>query len=184
MGDACESRAIDHKFFDLENVSEPVPMVQAKREADIFLPVCDQCLAWLMGNHEYGVQKYVNMTRVICEALCAKGVEDSQERWARAQRIYGGMAARLTLNDTKGQRIGKVYLQHKTRTRFVSRAKDPEQRRANKMASVKESLVNKASDCHVMACAHAHQLLVVPPSHIMGIADNGEELESLFLDDT
>lgn len=171
LGDATESRTIDHKFFDLDNTELSIPMLQVKAEAAQFKPIAPKCLAWLMGNHEWSVSKTLDMT---AEILTKMKIPDR----------HGGLACKLLLSDEKtGETICKVYLQHKTRGRFVSQAKDHEQRVANIRASVKISLMHKACDCHLMVCGHAHQVVVVPPSHILGVKDDGEGLGQVYLDD-
>lgn len=170
LGDAFEARCIHHKFFDLDNTKIPIPQQQIKQEAYEFRHVAPKCIAWLMGNHEWGQSTVMDMTMSVLETL---GIPD----------VYGGLACKVHLVTEKGEPIGKLYLQHKTRGRFVSNAKDHEQRSANIKASVKMSLLNKACDCHVMACGHAHQVVVVPPSHILGVNDTGGNLGQVYLDD-
>jgi hypothetical protein len=170
LGDALESRCIDHKFFDIDNSRYHLPQKQIEQEAKEFKPIASKCLAWLMGNHEWGQSKVMDMTLALLERM---GIPEA----------YGGLACKLKLENSRGDAIGKVYLQHKTRGRFTSNAKDYEQRAANVRASVKMSLLNKACDCHVMACGHAHQVVCVPPSHILGVNDDGKTLGQVYLDD-
>ena len=116
-----------------------------------------------MGNHEYGLMRFENITQEIARML---GV------------AYGGLSCKVALCDDNGQSWTKLFLCHASKNKLTSASKDPVQRKANMLASLKQSLQNKASDCQLMACGHTHKLLVLPPTPLLVMGDDGTELTS------
>jgi UDP-2,3-diacylglucosamine pyrophosphatase LpxH len=148
MGDAIEAITTDDKRFHSGSTNEQIPMRQATAMVREYEAVKGRGLAWLSGNHEFMLHRVGDFGYAMAGNL---GIP------------YGGRACRLTLQDKRGP-FAKMYLIHPSRWTIRSRAKDFEQRQANLKASVKQFMVDKASDCVVMAVGHTHRLLVVQPS--------------------
>ena len=166
MGDGIEARAVDHKFYipQAVNPDQTLPGLQADSFTKQLQPAAKarRLLAALMGNHEYGLLRFDNLTQRICERL---GIQ------------YGGLACKLHIQDGKGVTRCKFYLTHATRNKLNSASKDPVQRKANMLASLKQSLQNKASDCQLMGCGHTHKLLCLAPTPLLTMTDDGKELK-------
>ena len=64
---------------------------------------------------------------------------------------------------------------------FKSQAKDPEQEKANKIASLKMRLKKLSGDSAVMVCGHAHELMVAEPVEQLIIMDGVEGVQQDYL---
>jgi hypothetical protein len=168
MGDGIEAVQSDDKRFqwDMTNPAYFIPLQQKDAMIDLYKPIAKRGLAWLGGNHEFKLQRFGDLA-----AEAAKGLGIP----------YGGCACKLLLEDRHGP-IAKLYLCHPNRITIRSAAKDWEQRQANMMAAVKRFLVDKASDCVVMALPHTHKLIVVEPSKKLVIYDDGARLRQAYLE--
>ena len=166
LGDAIEAITTDDTRYQDDTTIDPIPLRQMKRFIARCQPIKTRGLAWLAGNHEFKLQRFGDLGAEMAEQLDIP---------------YGGCAAKLLLKDKHGP-IAKIYMHHPNRFTIRSNAKDHEQRRANEMAAVKRFLVNKAGDCAVMALAHPHRLIVVPPSAKLIIYDDGLKLKQAYLD--
>jgi len=170
MGDAIEARMVDHKYFDIDTISDgqTKPMLQAESVIERYKGTESRCLAWLYGNHEHSLHRYGNLTMYICNQL---GIPDT----------YGGAEAKLRLDNTDGKQICKMYLYHPYKFVMNSNAKDEEQRQANMKARLKWFLQRKAADCLVMACGHSHKLFVVEPVRSLLMTDDGKDIQQEYL---
>jgi hypothetical protein len=146
MGDMIEAISIDDKRFDL-TAKVPIPLQQAQNAIKRYKPIANKMKFQLLGNHELKLWKFGNLSEYIAGEL---GVE------------YGTYAAIVEVSDEYGL-LYRMYVSHGFGV-LSSNAKDPEQRKANKAASLKQRLKNKAGDCLIMAMGHTHQLIVVPPT--------------------
>ena len=158
LGDWLEAITVDDKRYTVEETTEPIPLMQAYGAADAFRPIKDKMLAALWGNHEKTLQKYGNLVQhVICREL---GIP------------YGGYLAKVELRH-KGRQMFRLLLWHGSGS-LTSKAKDPEQRRANKLAALKLKLYPLAADCAVMAMGHIHRLLTAAPSRELYLYTGGQ----------
>ena len=146
MGDMIEAIAIDDKRFDF-TAKVPIPFQQAQDAIKRYRPIADKMRFCLLGNHELKLWKFGNLSEYIAMEL---GV------------TYGTYSAIIEVSDEYGL-LYRMYVSHGFGV-LSSNAKDPEQRKANKAASLKQRLKNKAGDCLIMAMGHTHQLIVVPPT--------------------
>jgi len=159
MGDLFEGRTLDHPYFDLAD-HKLLPLQVRDHLVEILSPVRDKIDVMLMGNHEWDLRMFGNVTNELCKQLSTPD-----------HRIeYGTMSCVLevyTDEDPQGfessQLMYKVYLHHGFGT-ITSQAKDFEQQEGNKRARLKLMLRELAGDCLVMAMGHTHQLMIVPPT--------------------
>lgn len=146
MGDGIEAISIDDKRYDLTE-KESIPLQQAKSFIKRVKPIAPKMKFELLGNHCLKLWKFGNLAQYMADEL---GV------------VYGTYSAIIVVSDEHGL-LYRMYVSHGYGV-LSSNAKDPEQRKANKAASLKQRLKNKAGDCLIMAMGHTHQLIVVPPS--------------------
>jgi hypothetical protein len=146
MGDMIEAIAIDDKRYDF-TAKVPIPFQQAQNAIKRYRPIADKMQFQLLGNHELKLWKFGNLSEYIAMEL---GV------------TYGTYSAIIEVSDTHGL-LYRMYVSHGFGV-LSSNAKDPEQMKANKSASLKQRMKGKAGDCLIMAMGHTHQLIVVPPS--------------------
>lgn len=147
VGDGIEAISIDDKRYDL-TAKESIPLQQAKNFIKRVKPIAPDKLKFeLLGNHCLKLWKFGNLAEYMAGEL---GIE------------YGTYSAIIEISDKFGL-IYRMYVSHGFGV-LSSNAKDPEQRKANKAASLKQRLKNKAGDCLIMAMGHTHQLIVVPPT--------------------
>ena len=151
MGDAIEAISIDDKRFDL-TAKISIPLQQAQKFIKRYKPIAHKMKFELLGNHEMKLWKFGNLSQYMAHEL---GVE------------YGTYSCIVEVYDKKVYEkknlLYRMYVSHGFGV-LSSNAKDPEQRKANKMASLKQRLKGKAGDCLIMAMGHTHQLIVCPPS--------------------
>ena len=169
MGDALEATTVDHKFYSHVSTENPIPMQQRDKIIEMYTPIKKRGLVMLKGNHEDRHRSVGDLTLDICRAL---GVG------------YGGMTCKLQLVTSRGNQILKAYLAHPSMT-LRSNAKDKVQRNANMLASLKNKLERKASDCLIHVVGHIHQLLLLNPNDPMMqeliMFDDGKGLKQSYL---
>jgi len=165
MGDIIEAREVNHKYYRVGEMSEPIPLQQIKEAQNIYEPVKKQCLVALKGNHEDDLIRFGNLAQHFCEQLNID---------------YGTWTTILTLKNNNKQ-LFKVFLTHKTRHKLPAGAKDYEQKRGNMVAALKNSLKFKHGGCLVMAVGHTHKLLIVPPSKKLIISNDDKEIKQTYL---
>lgn len=170
MGDALEATTVDHKFYTYVSAECPVPMQQRDKIIEMYQPIADRGLVWLKGNHEDRHHRVGDFSKDIATDL---------------KIPYGGMVCKLRLTTTRGNQIFKAYLAHPSRMTLRSNAKDKVQRQANMLASLKNKLERKASDCLVHIVGHIHQLLVLNPNdpnlQELVIYDDGKALKQGYM---
>ena len=144
MGDMHEGRMLDHPYFDLAD-HKLLPEQVHEYLVEILGPVRYRTDVMIMGNHEWDLRKFGNMTNRLCKALSTP--EHKIE--------YGTMSCILEVYTDEGepQLMYKIYLHHGFGT-IRSQAKDFEQLEGNKKARLKLMLRNLAGDCLVMAIGH------------------------------
>ena len=152
MGDAIEAIMVDDKRYQADVQTTAVPLQQRDYVVERYKPIAHRLKMMLVGNHEFKLWRFGNLTEDICKGLSTKkhAVE------------FGTFIAVVRLYDKYGY-LFSLYLGHGWRA-LTSNAKDWEQRQANMKAALKMQLKFKAADCLVNAIGHSHKLLVVPPS--------------------
>jgi hypothetical protein len=117
------------------------PEAQAKQVVEMFTPIKERVLVWLMGNHEYTLSNISNFAKAIADGL---------------ESPYGSAACSLKMQ-FHGKKPIKFFL-------ATSRAKDDIQREANKKAALKGRLAPMFGDCVGMFVGHGHDLIAVDPT--------------------
>lgn len=157
MGDLHEGRILDHPYFDLAD-HKLLPEQVHEHLMELLKPVRDRTDVILMGNHEWDLRKFGNMTNRLCKALSTSEHKVEYGTWSCILEVYTDDE-----DDPLPELVYKVYLHHGFST-IRSQAKDFEQQEGNKKARLKLLLRNLAGDCLVMAMGHTHLLMVVPPT--------------------
>ncbi len=163
-GDMIEAITVDDKRYSQEKLSEPLPLAQMEKATEDRKPIKDKLLTILLGNHEYAIWRFGNITEKVCEEL---GV------------VYGTYTAKITVKDTAGKFLYKIFETHGIRN-ITSSADDPKRRRVNMQLILKRQLRNKAADCVVMIKHHAHKLIVCRPESELYLTDNGKEVQQNY----
>ena len=164
LGDWIEAITTDDKRYESETTDEPIPDLQAKEAVKMFLPIKEQGICGLLGNHERKLSRVANMARNICDGLTVP---------------YGTESARILFYN-EGKLLFKFFVTHGNKV-FRSAAKDFVQREANKKAALKLSLQYKMGDVSLMACPHAHWLAVVPPAKLLYLQDGEKGVSHRYL---
>jgi len=89
---------------------------------------------------------------------------------------YGTYSTKLTVQDTNGKLMYKVFDTHGIRS-IRSTADDPIRRRTNMELVLKRQLKFKAGDCAVMIKHHTHKLLVCKPESELYLVDDGKRIK-------
>jgi hypothetical protein len=152
MGDVVEAIMTDDKRYQHDVETMAVPLQQRDYVVERYKPVAHRLKVALVGNHEFKLWRFGNLSEDICERLSTK----------KHKVEYGTYVSVVRLYDKKGY-LFSLYLGHGWKS-LTSNAKDWEQRQANMKAALKMQLKFKAADCLVQAVGHSHKLLVVPPS--------------------
>ncbi len=165
MGDECDNVATDDKRFQHDTNCQPIPLQQMMHVERQYEPIAHKCLTWLDGNHNFTLQRFGNLTKMLCDDL---GID------------FGTWTCKLRLM-CNGQQVCKMFLTHKVGNVLRSSAKDFEQQQANMLASLKRRLIHKSGDCLIMGCGHTHKLLCCQPAERLILSDDGEKLQQKYL---
>ncbi len=158
--DMIEAITVDDKRFSPDNLTEALPLAQMKEAIKERESIKKQLLVILMGNHERKLWRFGDMSKEIADAL---------------EVDYGTYTAKLTIQDSKGRLMYKIYETHGSRN-ITSAADDPIRRQANMRLILKRQLKFKAGDCAVMVKHHAHKLLVSKPESELYMTDDGKNI--------
>jgi hypothetical protein len=164
MGDTIEAITTDDKRYQATGKKDIVPVKQAKAAVEMLRPIADRGLVLLSGNHEFALHRVGDFGESMAEEL---GVP------------YGGRTCKVALHGKHGLTF-KMYLCHPSHVTLPAGAKDHEQRLANRKASLKRVLANKAADCLLMGMGHVHQLLVADPARKLSLYDDGCEIKQAY----
>ena len=125
------------------------PKAQANAVVELLRPIKDYVLAIGEGNHEATLWNIESFGQTIAADL------DVQ---------FGGYNYILQCLDLEGKLMFKVFCSHGS-GRLPKGAKDPIQRKANRMAHLKRRLDStKISDCALLCMGHTHQMEIVTPT--------------------
>ncbi len=170
-GDPFEAIMVDDKRYSPEKLkdpetgkSEPLPLVQLETAIELREPIKHMMLTMLDSNHARKLWRFGDMTATICKKL---------------EIPYGTYTAKITIQDTKGNLMYKIYETHGSKN-ISSTADDPLRRIANMRLILKRHLKFKAGDCAVMVKHHTHKLIVCAPEPELYLTDNGKEIKQGF----
>jgi len=163
-GDMIEAITVDDPRFDVEKLTQPLPLEQIDRAIEKREPIKDILLYILKGNHELKLWRFGDVTAKVCKEL---GVE------------YGTYTAKLRVESSKGELMYKLFDTHGSRS-ITSTADDPIRRRTNLELILKRQLKRKAGDCAVMIKHHVHKLIVCEPESDLYLTDNGKSIRSNY----
>ena len=163
LGDWIEAITTDDKRYD-DCHKRDKPGKQRDAIIEKFLPIAEQGLGGLDGNHDRKLHRVFNIAEEICKSLHIP---------------FGTFTAKFCLSDAHGFMF-KLFVAHGF-GRLTSNAKDSEQRLANMKAALKVRLRFKAADCLVMAMGHTHKLFVVEPTGELYLADDGDTIKQHYL---
>ncbi len=167
-GDLIDAIISGDKRFSLTSFKGnevTTPHQQAKRVADILMPVKDRILFMQMGNHEYKLLPTFDCLDYWSETLGCP---------------WGGIAAKF-VHLKKGIPQWKGFFCHGNGS-IKSQAKDPIQAMANMRALLKQKLKGLASDCVYMSMAHTHNMLLVNPTiqNNLHLIDDGTSIKQTY----
>jgi len=161
-GDLIEGKPTKSKHFDPDSL-EP-EMATAHAQVDFAKPYLKKLadkkkiLAFGYGNHDLYLKPDYDWMRELSEAV---GIRDK----------LGGYQTWIDL--TKDLR---VFMFHGRRS-LPRGAKDPVQRKANRLAWLKRELESLASSCHVMVHSHVHWLAVLEPIEQVSLLNYGKDVK-------
>lgn len=148
MGDNIEAITVMDKRYSYDATLSPKIDDQMDMFVESVLPIKDRIHTIALGNHEAKLSNEFNIGAELAKRLDAS---------------YGGYVY-VTQFFYKDKRLFSVFCHHGWGT-MIAGAKDPIQRRANRLAWLKRRLERTGiSDCVVMAMGHTHQLLIQEPT--------------------
>lgn len=160
LGDFCEGLLIDHPYYRPETVTQSITALQILAAIDHRKHIKHKILAILDGNHPMRLWKYDYMTQRLCYEL---GVP------------FGSLQCKISFVSEKGNKLMfKGFFTH-GRKGISSVAGSPKRRETNMLIKLQDLLWQKASDCYIMARAHTHKLLILPPTPETVIYDEDRE---------
>ena len=166
-GDSIEAIQVDDHRYGIAETAECRTLNQMTSAVERRRKISDMCLAWLMGNHEYKLQKFGDITAKMAAEL---GVQ------------YGTYSCKLTYRSNRSN-SDNILFKHFATHGFGSMqhlAGDEEQRLANMKVKMKRLLRFKASDCYLMSMGHTHRLLTRPPLLKLNMIDDGTKLRQVY----
>lgn len=176
VGDWIEAIATDDKRYQLVEVKNkdgstkqhcPIPHKQAQVIADRYRKIAKQGIVGLLGNHERKHHRIINLAEYICAEQL--GIP------------YGTGMCRVIFKDPSGKRLFNFLLLH-GQWQFTSNAKDYEQQQANMKAMLRMRLnALRIADCALLACGHAHKLLISGPANPLYLNDNVKGMKAYYL---
>ena len=163
-GDMMEAIMVDDPRFSAEKLTEALPLEQIKQAVKSREPIKDKLLCILQGNHERKLWRFGDITQEVCSQL---GVP------------YGTYTIKLTVLDSKGELMYKLYDTHGFRG-ITSCADDPKRRMVNQQLILKRQLRFQAGDCAVMIKHHVHKLFVCKPEPELYLTDDTKEIKQAY----
>ena len=165
-GDNIEAITLDDRRADEQKTREPFILHQIRHVKEMYKPIAPMLLWMLDGNHEMKLWRFGNIVR---DEFCPDLSTDTHKVY------YGTNAARITICNTRGKLLYKVFNCH-GRKGISSAADDPNRRETNMNLTMKRYMRDKAADCAVMIRHHNHKLLRLSPLYKLVLKDNGKKL--------
>jgi len=170
MGDAHEARYINHPYFH-PGEHKDVPLKQNEYNKELFKPAKSRIDVMLLGNHEWDLWRFGNLTNFLCQYLSTP----------THQVQYGSFSCVLEVRTQKDNSLMyKVFLHHGFGT-IRSQAKDFEQKQANEKARLKDMLRDLFGDCLIMGMGHTHRLIIVPPTEKLYMYHSAGKIKQGYL---
>ena len=168
-GDAIEAILPNDKRYLHSCVKEGLksPKEQADRVIELFNPIRERILVWMIGNHELKLWNTMDFGRYIADSL---------------QCRYGAYNCKISYFDKQDVLMFKTYHTHGFHG-LRSGAKDDIQYEANRKAALKQQLVKAGhSDVIYMSRGHDHQLIVVEPTvqNKLYLTDDGKGVHQRY----
>jgi hypothetical protein len=162
-GDAIEGILVDDPRYGIEETVDSRVFTQMSMWKETILPIKEQVICLLTGNHEFKLQRFGDITKKLCEET---GI------------TYGTYSSIISYRHD-GRTLFKHYATHGRRT-LGSIADDEIRRRANMQLQLKRCLYPKHGTCALMSRGHAHKVLVAPPNRELYISDDGRKLQQNY----
>jgi len=181
-GDLVESILVDDKRFQASTHDPKVPpMAQMDWVKSDLALIKDKILFILNGNHELKLMKYGDLTKRMCMGDQYIDRAETEGRTVVDKGLgvpYGGFSTKLSVYVSEHKKRKFCYKLFYTHGRLTvkSVADDPIRRRANMSIQVKRKLFPLCGDAVIMATAHCHQLIAVPPNHELYMTDDGVDI--------
>lgn len=170
-GDAIEAIMIDDRRYDPLVTKESFVLNQIHNAARQRSAIKGRLLCMLIGNHEFKLHKFGNLTLEILRQLYGD----------YAEQRYGTFSCKLCFYDYAGDVMWKQFATH-GRKGIGSVADDPERQLANMRIQLKRHLYRKAGDCVVMSKGHTHKLIKRSPNQELYIIDDGTTTKQKYLE--
>jgi hypothetical protein len=169
QGDMVEAIAVDDKRFqyDSHDPEKATPRMQEEYLIKVLAPIKDKIVAILMGNHEYKLKNYTDITHNICNGI---GIPERNGTYTCKVNFVN--------EDTQASQF-KGFFTHGSRNISTS-ADDPVRQESNLKLSLKRLLKDKAGDCLVMARGHSHKLILSEPEKRLYLTDDGKDIEQHY----
>ena len=158
-GDIIEAICVDDKrwsSFDSRIGSITSQKAWAIKE---YMPIADQLLCNIDGNHPWKLHKHGPITAEICKEL---------------KVAFGTWTAKLTFTH-KGKLQFKHLATHGNGS-IGSIADDIERRKLNWRLALKRKLRDLAADTFLMSMGHTHKIIINKPSSVLYLTDNGHKI--------
>ncbi len=168
MGDGVDAKMSDNRHFRLDAVNPkcPTPLEQAKDLARTLKPIQRNLVTYLVGKHESDLHRFGDVVEEVCERLRI------------VQGTYSSIISFLGYNK---KLQFKIYVEHGCKV-MNSNAADPHDREKAKQKALKSQLrAQQFGDVAIMAKGHAHQLLIVEPTHELYLTTNGGEIKQNYV---
>ncbi len=168
VGDVAEGITIDDKRYqeEIQDSSRGVPLMQYQNATNELRDMKEKIIVILEGNHDWKLHKYGHFIRdTVCKELNVP---------------YGTFEAVITFVDSvTGRKLFNLFVEHGQKT-LNCKNHDP----ATKLHSLRKKLIDnlyeKAGDCEVMVCGHAHKIVIAPPTPEMYLTSEDGDLKHCY----
>ena len=163
-GDAIEAIKVDDPRFSPDASKEPFPLRQAEYRIDKWQPVAHKILAWLLGNHEWKLHLFGNLSQFMANQMKVP---------------YGTFSCRLTYKDKQGRTMFKHYATH-GRKSINSTAMDYKHAQSYMELQLKRHLAPMGGDCLLNSKGHVHKLVLNEPMPRLYLVDTGKKIKQTY----
>jgi hypothetical protein len=167
MGDAIEAIKPDDPRYDPKLCTNKVPLEQADEVIQQLMPIKENLITCLLGNHEMKLHLFGNITEYICRQLNVP---------------YGTYSSKVTFRFDDNSYI-KGFFHHGFGS-IGSYAKSPIQRQTTMLEALKRKLAFKSGDCKIMAIGHTHKLLICQPISELYLTSDQDRFYQGYTTDT
>ena len=165
MGDMVDAIMIDDPRFDFSIHQRPFYDIMVDEAVNARKPIVKKLITILIGNHEWKLLRFSNLTEKVCKVLNVP---------------YGTWSSRITFKYKRNDDlIFKAFVMHGSRN-IRSRAKSPELREANEKDMLRDALKYKAGACSLAAMGHSHRLIVAEPIPELHLDDDEQRITQIY----